>query len=100
LIKYIKNVLWRAAKRLSYIEDARCLKVNNIIDCLTYAHYTECSVVPHLTLSGDGQYLHENRLRSFSTPATPIKLAETVTLLTSITETRDPDLGQNIDYPN
>ena len=28
LIKYIKNVLWRVAKRLSYIEDARCLKVN------------------------------------------------------------------------
>ena len=26
LIKYIKSVLWRVAKRLSYIEDARCLK--------------------------------------------------------------------------
>jgi len=28
LIKYIKSVFWRVAKRLSYIEDARCLKVN------------------------------------------------------------------------
>jgi len=28
LIKYIKIVLWRVAKRLSYIENARCLKVN------------------------------------------------------------------------
>ena len=28
LIKYIKSVLRRAAKRLSYTEDARCLKVN------------------------------------------------------------------------
>ena len=28
LIKYIISVLWRVAKRLSYIEDARCLKVN------------------------------------------------------------------------
>ena len=28
LIKYIKSVLWKVAKRLSYIEDARCLKVN------------------------------------------------------------------------
>ena len=28
LIKYIKSVLWRVAKRLSYMEDARCLKVN------------------------------------------------------------------------
>ena len=27
LIKYIKGVLWRAVKRLSYIEEARCLKV-------------------------------------------------------------------------
>ena len=27
LIKYIKNVLWRAAKCLSYMVDARCLKV-------------------------------------------------------------------------
>ena len=27
LIKYIKNVLWRVVKRLSYIQDARCLKV-------------------------------------------------------------------------
>ena len=29
LIKYIKGVLWRAAKRLSHIEDARCQKVNS-----------------------------------------------------------------------
>ena len=28
LIKYIKSVLWGVAKRLSYMEDARCLKVN------------------------------------------------------------------------
>ena len=28
LIKYIKSVFWTAAKRLSYIEDARCLKFN------------------------------------------------------------------------
>ena len=30
LIKYIKSVLWRVAKRLSCIEDARCLKVNEL----------------------------------------------------------------------
>ena len=28
LIKYIKSVLWRVAKRLSYIQDVRWLKVN------------------------------------------------------------------------
>jgi hypothetical protein len=31
LIKYIKSVLWRVAKCLSYIEEARCLKVNYAI---------------------------------------------------------------------
>ena len=29
LIKYIKSLLWRVVKRLSYIQDARCLKVND-----------------------------------------------------------------------
>ena len=29
LIKYIKSVLWRVVERLSYKEDARCLKVNS-----------------------------------------------------------------------
>ena len=32
LIKYIKSLLWKVAKRLSYTEDARCLKVEL---CLT-----------------------------------------------------------------
>ena len=35
LIKYIKSVLWRVAKRLSYIEDARCLKVKADADTNT-----------------------------------------------------------------
>ena len=32
LIKYTKNVLWRVARRLAYIEDAWCLKVKEV-DC-------------------------------------------------------------------
>jgi len=32
LIKHIKSVLWKVANRLSYIDDARCLKVNATID--------------------------------------------------------------------
>ena len=32
LIKYIKSVLWRVAKRLSYKEDARCLNVKSPLD--------------------------------------------------------------------
>ena len=31
LIKYIKSVIWRVAKCLSYIEEARCLKVNGVL---------------------------------------------------------------------
>ena len=33
LIKYIKSVLWRVAKCLSYIEEARCIKLNKISGC-------------------------------------------------------------------
>jgi len=33
LIKYIKSVLWRVAKCLSYIEEARCLKVKGFRGC-------------------------------------------------------------------
>ena len=33
LVKYIKSVLWRLAKRLCYIEDARCLKVKHHLPC-------------------------------------------------------------------
>ena len=51
LIKYIKSVLWRAAKRLSYIEDARCIKVNTII-------MTCHSVIPTLST-------HETKACSF-----------------------------------
>ena len=37
LIKYTKSVLWRVTKRPSYIENARCLKVNSgkKNDCFT-----------------------------------------------------------------
>jgi len=31
-IKYIKSVLWRVAKHLSHVEDARCLKVNTLFE--------------------------------------------------------------------
>jgi len=35
LIKYTKSVLWRVAKRLSYLEEARCLKVNEVLRSIT-----------------------------------------------------------------
>jgi len=34
LIKYIKSIPWRVAKRLSYTEDAWCLKVNVVLDAV------------------------------------------------------------------
>jgi len=37
----LKIVLWRVVKRLSYIEDARCLKVNIFI--LTTESSNDCS---------------------------------------------------------
>jgi hypothetical protein len=39
LIKYIKSALWRVVKRLSYIEEAWCLKVN--IQCNPSNRYVE-----------------------------------------------------------
>ena len=65
LIKHIKSVLWRVATRLSYIEDARCLKVKvtpvigSLCYCLQhspflYMHtHTICNhfVSPHTGLS-------------------------------------------------
>jgi len=35
LIKYIKSVPWRVSKCLSYIEEARCLKVKSLVLSLT-----------------------------------------------------------------
>jgi len=48
LIKYIKSVLWRAAKRLSYIEDARC---PNVIGHLLAYPITTAFAVKFRTLS-------------------------------------------------
>ena len=44
LIKYIKSVLWRAAKCLSYIEEARCLKVKSSLTVM----YTETMQKGHI----------------------------------------------------
>ena len=54
LIKYKKSVLWRVAKRLSYIEDARCLKVNirnqNFVLVLCSCKQTKSSVFIRLLI--------------------------------------------------
>ena len=54
LIKYIKSVLWRVVKRLSYIEDARCLNVNVICWCQSvkvhFTHSVRLSTAVKLTV--------------------------------------------------
>ena len=53
LIKYIKSVLWRVAKCLSYIQEAQCLKVNFCLSHLyvqpTHQHlqYTQEADLSH-----------------------------------------------------
>ena len=49
LIKYIKSVLWRVSKFLSYIEEARCLKVKTI--CRFAHHFWLCLIKLRETLS-------------------------------------------------
>jgi len=50
LIKYIKSVLWRVAKCLSYIEEAQCLKVKSLTTDRVVADYrsSKNSAVNHL----------------------------------------------------
>ena len=61
LIKYIKSVLWRVVKHLSYIEGARCLKVNillttdNILCCLLPVSLAIC-VLPQIIQKWDNSY--------------------------------------------
>jgi hypothetical protein len=50
-IKYIKNVLWRVAKRLSYIEDARCLKVKSRCRLIHHSNHNETVLLPLKTSS-------------------------------------------------
>ena len=52
MIKYIRGVLWRVAKRLSYIEDARCLKVNKVTNI--HSEYVILIVIPRQKWLGEG----------------------------------------------
>ena len=52
LIKYIKMVLWREVKRLSYIQDARCLMVKSLYNDHLDTHYLYFTVRPVLYVRG------------------------------------------------
>jgi hypothetical protein len=57
LIKYIKSVFWTVAKRLFYIEDARCLKVNPVYVLTSYpshlAFFSQLSLLLLLVFTSD-----------------------------------------------
>jgi len=42
-IKYIKSVLWRVAKHLSYTEDARCLKGKPLVNIKSHTEIKSLS---------------------------------------------------------
>jgi len=52
LIKYIKSVLWRVAKRLSYTEDTWCLKVKGSAHTAQYTHLVNAVVVVRVVGQG------------------------------------------------
>ena len=61
LIKYVKSFFWRVAKCLSYIEDARCLKVQYKILHFVYKELiwviTDFSVVVECDYEMDPAFL-------------------------------------------
>ena len=60
LIKYIKSILWRAAKHLSYIEDARCLKVNSRLPMTVQRNFSYADTYGHVSVlfQADAQFMY------------------------------------------
>jgi len=77
LIKYIKSVLWRVTKRLSYIEEARCLKVKHyaIVIMMKSAHDS----VPANSISYNLEYSYTKRGESddFGMPSLCVAMLQT-----------------------
>ena len=71
LIKYINSVLWSGAKRVSYTEDARCLKVNTLNAATTKITPSACSV---LAYQSNGRTYYPHILPSSCRQQVPPKL--------------------------
>ena len=72
MIKYIKSVLWRVSESLSYIEDARCLKVKVYKYLCIYSQtkFQILDLVIHwLTLSNQNLQEDINQLKYSDTSA-------------------------------
>jgi len=75
LIKYIKSVLWRVAKRLSYIQDARCLKVKWLCNPHSLSSAAKLSHQFNLFLILDNRWGHQRK--RLSTVPTTFPLSQT-----------------------
>ena len=60
LIKYIKSVIWRVVKRLSYIQDALCLKVKNELFSVTGLRFWGNNVTYKLQKKGFYHWISHN----------------------------------------
>jgi len=67
LIKYTKSVLWRAVKRLSYIQDAWCLKVNIYgIPVVSYAMVFGIKMLRELLIHKRGNKKRMQKIKNFT----------------------------------
>ena len=81
MIQYIKSVLCRVAERLSYIEDARCLKVKH-----SYIHsyvFSPQSVVGKALCPFNGNNVHSVALGQFPFKLLPVLTIHTPAYFTS-----------------
>ena len=94
-MKYTKSVLWRLAKRLFYIEDARCLKVKRVKpkcwdktspDVPSYTTNSTCTAL-ELKLDSTVRILQLGKYISYSTilPIQKVQTALSQPKLLSIT---------------
>jgi hypothetical protein len=81
LIKYIKSVLWRVVKRLSYIEEARCLKVKSNFKALFSSRNRQRALSDAiLLLAGPCHVGHKNanRLHAHGSACTLVAVTQDV----------------------
>ena len=68
LNKYIKSVLWRVVKRLSYIQDARCLKVKIKQNQYSYCSKNCIMLPPHNVTVAQCKPLHVYKALHYAAP--------------------------------
>ena len=74
LNKYIKSVLWRVVKRLSYIQDARCLKVKIKQNQYSYCSKNCIMLPPHNVTVAQCKPLHVYKALHYAAPPTCVQI--------------------------